>query len=142
MPFISSNIRTRKRVSQPSLNRLSGMSCGMMQQVSSNPSQRAGAGVLTNLGKWRSRMTGAVHIKEAGYLTELKCYNGPEFWKEIDRVPMSINIPTGGNVPVQMTNSNSSHYNGWWSHGYTVRSGSGPARACTCHSSRKKSVIS
>jgi hypothetical protein len=63
----------------------------------------------------------SVHIKEAGYLTELKCYNGPEFWKEIDRVPMSINIPTGGNVPVQMTNSNSSHYNGWWSHGYTVR---------------------
>jgi hypothetical protein len=56
-----------------------------------------------------------------GYLLELKSYSGPEFWKEIDRVPMSINIPTAGNVPIQMTEPNSSHYTGWWSHGYTVR---------------------
>lgn len=56
-----------------------------------------------------------------GYLLELKSYSGTEFWKEIDRVPMSINIPTAGNVPVQMTEPNSSHYTGWWSHGYTVR---------------------
>jgi hypothetical protein len=62
-----------------------------------------------------------VRTQKAGYLLELKTYLGTEFWKEIDRVPMSINIPTAGNVPVQMTEPNSSHYTGWWSHGYTVR---------------------
>ena len=56
-----------------------------------------------------------------GYLLELKSYSGPEFWKEIDRVPMNISVPVAGNVPIQMNQQNSAHYTGWWSHGYTVR---------------------
>lgn len=58
---------------------------------------------------------------QKGYLLELKSYSGPEFWKEIDRVPMTINTPVAGNVPIQMNQTNGAHYTGWWSHGYTVR---------------------
>jgi hypothetical protein len=58
---------------------------------------------------------------QKGYLLEFKSYSGPEFWKEIDRVPMQINVPVAGNVPIQMNQQNAAHYTGWWSHGYTVR---------------------
>ena len=73
------------------------------------------------LPKRHGQEHGEIKVVDTGYLLELKTYLGTEFWKEIDRVPMSINIPTAGNVPVQMTEPNSSHYTGWWSHGYTVR---------------------
>jgi hypothetical protein len=63
----------------------------------------------------------SVDHPQKGYLLELKSYSGPEFWKEIDRVPMAINVPVAGNVPVQMNQQNAAHYTGWWSHGYTVR---------------------
>ena len=63
----------------------------------------------------------SVDHPQKGYLLELKSYSGPEFWKEIDRVPMAINVPVAGNVPIQMNQQNAAHYTGWWSHGYTVR---------------------
>ena len=48
-------------------------------------------------------------FNKRGYLTELKSYYGPEFWKEIDRLP--IRALAGPNQPVA----------GIWSHGYIVR---------------------
>jgi len=54
-------------------------------------------------------------FNKAGYLTEIKGYLGTEFWKEIDRVPMSINIPK------DYVTSGANMYQGWWSHGYTQR---------------------
>lgn len=46
---------------------------------------------------------------KGGYCTEMKAYSGPEFWKEIDRVPVDVRIQDGA------------HYVGYWSHGYTQR---------------------
>ena len=54
-------------------------------------------------------------FNKAGYLTEIKGYLGTEFWKEIDRVPMTINIPK------DYITSGANMYQGWWSHGYTQR---------------------
>lgn len=48
-------------------------------------------------------------FERSGYLSEIKSYNGPEFWKEIDRVPVNVRIQDGA------------HYVGYWSHGYTQR---------------------
>lgn len=48
-------------------------------------------------------------FNRAGYMTEMKAYSGPEFWKEIDRVPVNVRIQDGA------------HYVGYWSHGYTQR---------------------
>jgi len=64
------------------------------------------------------RYDAAVWVKSfnrAGYLTEIKAYLGTEFWKEIDRVPMSIAIPK------DYVTSGANMYQGWWSHGYTER---------------------
>jgi hypothetical protein len=54
-------------------------------------------------------------FNRGGYLTEIKAYLGTEFWKEIDRVPMSIGIPR------DYLTSGANMYQGWWSHGYTER---------------------
>ena len=54
-------------------------------------------------------------FNKAGYLTEIKAYLGTEFWKEIDRVPMQVNIPK------DYVTSGANMYQGWWSHGYTQR---------------------
>jgi hypothetical protein len=54
-------------------------------------------------------------FNKAGYLTEIKPYLGTEFWKEIDRVPMSVAIPK------DYITSGANMYQGWWSHGYTQR---------------------
>ncbi len=54
-------------------------------------------------------------FNKGGYLTEIKAYLGTEFWKEIDRVPMSIAIPK------DYVTSGANMYQGWWSHGYTER---------------------
>jgi hypothetical protein len=64
------------------------------------------------------RYDAAVWVKsfnKAGYLTEIKAYLGTEFWKEIDRVPMQVNIPK------DYVTSGANMYQGWWSHGYTQR---------------------
>ena len=54
-------------------------------------------------------------FNKGGYLTEIKGYLGTEFWKEIDRVPMSVTIPK------DYLTSGANMYQGWWSHGYTQR---------------------
>lgn len=54
-------------------------------------------------------------FNKAGYLTEIKPYLGTEFWKEIDRVPMAVAIPK------DYITSGANMYQGWWSHGYTMR---------------------
>lgn len=54
-------------------------------------------------------------FNRGGYLTEIKAYLGTEFWKEIDRVPMSVAIPK------DYITSGANMYQGWWSHGYTER---------------------
>jgi hypothetical protein len=54
-------------------------------------------------------------FNKGGYLTEIKPYLGTEFWKEIDRVPMSVAIPK------DYITSGANMYQGWWSHGYTMR---------------------
>jgi hypothetical protein len=61
-----------------------------------------------------------------GYLTEMKCYLGTEFWKEQDRVAMIINMPFSSAVNFDRKSSTyATHwepaYTGWWSHGYTER---------------------
>ena len=54
-------------------------------------------------------------FNRSGYLTEIKAFVGPEFWREIDRVPMNIGIPK------DYISSGAVMYQGWWSHGYTMR---------------------
>ena len=54
-------------------------------------------------------------FNKGGYMTEIKAYLGTEFWKEIDRVPMSVAIPK------DYITSGANMYQGWWSHGYTMR---------------------
>jgi len=48
-------------------------------------------------------------FNKRGYVHELKSYYGPEFWKEIDRMP--IRALAGPNQPIA----------GIWSHGYVAR---------------------
>lgn len=50
-----------------------------------------------------------------GKAVELKAYPGTEFWKEIDRVPVGVNMGNPGIMPEQ------SKMIGLWSHGYTQR---------------------
>jgi len=54
-------------------------------------------------------------FNRGGYLTEIKAFVGPEFWREIDRVPMSVAVPK------DYITSGANMYQGWWSHGYTMR---------------------
>jgi len=61
-------------------------------------------------------------FKRSGYISELKSYYGTEFWKEIDRVALIVNVPVMGNV---IRGSYAKHmeptYQGYWSHGYVER---------------------
>jgi hypothetical protein len=66
-------------------------------------------------------------FNKGGYLEELKCYMGTEFWREQDRVPLIINVPVQTAVNLKGNNrgkyfdSSYPTYQGWWSHGYTER---------------------
>jgi hypothetical protein len=66
-------------------------------------------------------------FNKGGYLEELKCYMGTEFWREQDRVPLIINVPVQTAVNLKGSNRGAYYndayptYQGWWSHGYTER---------------------
>jgi len=65
-------------------------------------------------------------FNQGGFLCEMKPYLGTEFWKEQDRVSMTINSPfsTSGALD-SSSHTFATHgqpaYTGWWSHGYTER---------------------